>query len=293
MYDRAYAIATGIFVVVALTALVLTAYWLTGTDPARRPYVIVSEYSVAGLAEGSEILYRGVPAGRVESIAIDPDDPRRVLIGILVDPQVPVQRGTYAELQQRGLTGVAQVELAHVEATEPLPTSDENPARIPMAPSLLDQASDVGTQTLEILREVARAFDDVLNEENRARLRTVATRVDGLLMSVEQVAATLESDLPPALDSATRAADSVTALAERTTASMDEVDALIAELRATSAAARDVAEELAAGGGPDLDRALEAVSNAAQDLARLARNLASNPGQLLRGPRTPPGPGEE
>ena len=35
MYDRAYAIATGVFLVAALAALLVTAYWLTGADPDR------------------------------------------------------------------------------------------------------------------------------------------------------------------------------------------------------------------------------------------------------------------
>src|SRR5690606_30321097 len=113
MYDRAYAVATGAFVIAAIAALSLTAYWLAGVDPERRPYVVVSPYSVTGLAEGSEVLYRGVPAGRVERIGIDPDEPANVLIAIAVDAEIPVLESTFARLQQRGLTGTAQVELAY------------------------------------------------------------------------------------------------------------------------------------------------------------------------------------
>lgn len=293
MYDRSYAIATGVFVVAAVAALVLTAYWLAGADPDRRPYVVVSPYSVAGLSVGSEVLYRGVPAGRVEQIRIDPGDPGQVLVRIAVDPQTPVLRSTFARLHQRGLTGVAQIELEHEQPLEPLPTAAEHPARIPMVPGLIQQAADLGTQTLEIVHRVADSVEQLLNDENGATLRSVATRLDSLLLKAEQVAASVDAELPEALDTATRAADSVTELAERTTATMDDVDALIADLRATAAVARAVSEDVSASGAPGLDRVLETMDSAARELGRLAQALSNDPSQLLYGRRTPPGPGEE
>ncbi|MBN1240297.1 MAG: MCE family protein [Gammaproteobacteria bacterium] len=294
MHDRAYAIATGAFVVAALAVLFVTAYWLAGADPERRPYEIVSRYSVAGLSEGSEVLYRGVPAGRVERIRIDPADPAQVLIRIAVNPQIPVQRTTVARLHQRGLTGIAQIELEDEDhSSEPLPTRDEDPARIPMASSLLDEVTDAGTQALTMLSELAENLNETLDEQNRAQLRSVLTRVDRMLGSVEQVTEALQAELPRTLDNASRAADSVATLADRTTESMDEVDALIAELRETAAVARRLGEELSGSGVSGLDRALAAVDEAARDMARLARELAQQPQRLLQGRQTAPGPGEE
>jgi phospholipid/cholesterol/gamma-HCH transport system substrate-binding protein len=294
MHDRAFAIATGAFIVAALTTLVITAYWLMGADRERRPYVVVSQYSVAGLAEGSQVLYRGVPAGRVERIGIDPADPAQVLVDIAVDPEIPMLRGTFARLHQRGLTGVAQVELEDArDSAEPLPTSVDAPARIRMAPSLLDEVTDAGTQAIAMLSRLADSLSEALDEQNRAQLRSILTRVDGMLTSVEQVTQALEADLPRTLDGAARAADSVATLAERTTDSMDEVDALIAELRETAAVARRVGDELSGSGMPGIDRALEAVNGAAREMARLAQELARQPERLLRGRQTTPGPGEQ
>lgn len=292
MYDRAYAVATGVFLIAALAALTATAYWLTGVDPDRRPYVVVSPYSVAGLSVGSEVLYRGVKAGRVERIRIDPADPAQVLVHIAVEPQVPVLRSTRARLNQRGLTGVAQVELSHAQTAEPLPTAAEHPARIPMAPGLIQQATDLGTQTLEILNDVAVTIDRLLDAETGANLQSLTTRLDRLLVNAERIAVSLESELPDALDSATHAADSVAELAERTTASMEDVDALIAELRSTAAVARDIGENLSASSAPALESALESMNAAAAQLSSLAQALSNDPSQLLHGRRTQPGPGE-
>lgn len=295
MHDRAYAVATGLFVVVALAALAITAYWLTGADPERRPYVVVSAYSVAGLSAGSEVLYHGVPAGRVQAVRIDPADPGQVLIEIAVDAGIPVLESTFATLRQRGLTGVAQVELEHVGTdAKPLPTSKEAPARIRMAPSLIDEVTDAGTQALAIFREIARTLDEALNERNREKLASLGGRVDRLLASVESLTASLEAELPATLDGAARAADAVADLAERTSASMDDVDALIAELQATAATARALGEELSGTGVARLEETLASVDRAADEIARLARELARQPERILRGGgRAPPGPGEE
>lgn len=294
MHDRAYAIATGAFLVFAIAALLVVAYWLTGADQERRPFVVVSQYSVAGLTGGSEVLYRGVPAGRVQSIGLDPANPSSVLIEVAVNREVPVHAGTFARLRMRGLTGVAQVELEDSgELQAPLATSESNPARIRMAPSLLDEVTDAGTQALSMLSRMADSLGEVLNEDSREQVRSILTRVDSMLASAEHVTQTLEADLPRTLDGAARAADSVAALADRTTDSMDEVDALIAELHQTALIVQELGSELSGSGVPGLDRALEAVDRAAREMARLAQSLGRQPERLLRGRQTTPGPGEE
>jgi phospholipid/cholesterol/gamma-HCH transport system substrate-binding protein len=294
MYDRAYAFATGAFIVLALAALFVTVYWLTGLDTERRPYVVVSSYSVAGLAEGSQLLYRGVPAGRVDRIRIDPEDPSRVLVTINVDAQIPVHYSTYARLQTRGLTGTTQVELHDAgDRPEPLPTSRQDPARIPMHPSLVDEVTDAGTQALATLNIIVDVIGEALDEENLEQIRAALRRVDNTLTAAEQVALALEAELPRTLQGAARTAEAVTVLAERATSSMDEVDELIAELRETAAVARQLGEDLAGRTQPGIDRALEAFDRAAQEIGRLAQSLARQPERLLRGSRLSPGPGEE
>lgn len=294
MYDRAYALATGAFVVLALAALFVTAYWLTGADPERRPYTVVSSYSIAGLGEGSQVLYRGVPAGRVNSIAIDPADSSQVLVDIGVDPGIPVNYSTYARLLQRGLTGVAQIELRdNGERPEPLPTTRQDPARIEMEASLVDEVTDAGTRALATLNGLADSLQEMLDEQTIERLRTVLGRIDRTMASVEQAAAVLEEDLPRMLDGAQRSVDAVGALAERATLSMEEVDELIAELRETAAVARRLGEELSGRTAPGVERALDALDRAAQEISRLARTLAREPERLLRGTQRALGPGEE
>jgi phospholipid/cholesterol/gamma-HCH transport system substrate-binding protein len=297
MYDRAYALATGGFIVAALTALFFTAYWLTGIDPDRRPYIVVSSHSVAGLSDGSQVLYRGVPAGRVDLIRIDPENPARVLVSISVDRDIPVHYSTFARLHQRGLTGVAQVELHDTgQHPEPLPTSPADPGRIPMEPSLVDQVTDAGTAALATLNNLADTLQRTLQEENIEQLQTMIARIDSTLAAIEQVADVLGQELPQTLEGATRSVDAVADFAARATVSMNEVDELVAELRETAIVARRLGEQVEGQMAPGLDRtfeAFEAFERAAAEISRLAQTLTREPERILRGSRIAPGPGEE
>jgi phospholipid/cholesterol/gamma-HCH transport system substrate-binding protein len=295
MHDRAYALATGVFLVLAIVALIVTGYWLVGADPERRPYIVVAETSVAGLGVGSLVLYRGVPAGRVEGIRINPANPEQVFVRIAVGPEIPVHHSTYARLRQRGFTGVAELELDDTgRHPQPLLTVADEPARIPLRPSLLDEATDAGFAIVENLNELSERLADLIDDENRERLRSVLARLDGTLAAAEALAQALESDLPRTLDSASRSMDAVGAFAERATMSMDQVDELVVELREAAALARRLGDEIGGRAVPGVDRAIEAVDRAAREMARLAQSLAQQPEGLLRGRgRQAPGPGEE
>jgi phospholipid/cholesterol/gamma-HCH transport system substrate-binding protein len=295
MHDRSYALATGIFVVVAIAVLLVTGYWLAGTDPEQRPYIVMSEHSVSGLGQGSQVLYRGVSAGRVDDIRIDPQDPAQVLVRIVVRPEIPVHHSTFARLRQRGLTGVSQVELDDTgRHPQPLLTTAHEPARIQMRPGLLDEVTEGGMQALESLNELADSLNAVLDAENRERMRSILARVDRTLHAAERVAQALEADLPRTLDSTARSMEAMAALADRAALSMDEIDALVVDLREVAAVARRFGDDISGRAVPGVDRALDAVDRAAREMARLAQSLTQQPESLLRGRQRPaPGPGEE
>jgi hypothetical protein len=84
-----------------------------------------------------------VPAGRVESIQINPADPAQIFVRIAISPEIPVHHSTYAQLRQRGFTGVAEIELDDSgRHPQPLLTVPDAPARIPLRPSLMQQATE-------------------------------------------------------------------------------------------------------------------------------------------------------
>ena len=98
MESRAYALMTGLFVVVLAAAVVAWANWLAKEPVARKAYLVVSTIPVTGLNPQAQVRYRGMSVGRVVSMKLDSKDARRILIDIEVDDNIPITAGTYAQL---------------------------------------------------------------------------------------------------------------------------------------------------------------------------------------------------
>jgi phospholipid/cholesterol/gamma-HCH transport system substrate-binding protein len=82
-----------------------------GVDRDMARYEIAFSGSVSGLQRGGQVLYRGIPVGRVADIRIDPDDVETVLVAVEIDRETPIKSDTVATLESQGLTGIAYVQL--------------------------------------------------------------------------------------------------------------------------------------------------------------------------------------
>ncbi|MGH8278274.1 MAG: MlaD family protein [Gammaproteobacteria bacterium] len=290
MNNRAYALATGIFVLLLGTAVIVAAVWLGGTRRASEPYVVVTTGSVAGLVPHSTIFFRGITAGHVTSIRFDPADPRKILIGIDVDRGTPVTRDTYAVLGLQGLTGASQLDLETTgSSTELLPTSARAPAEIALRPSLLGKLSDAAPELMQQLQQIASALNALLDAGNRAHVAKLIAQADQASAGLVKLEADLDAEarrLPPLTAHLQTTLGQVDALA----ASLGRLSSETAELARTG---RDAGHTLNAQTLPRLDVALQQISAAAAELRRLSASLRANPQQLLSGRERPaPGPGE-
>ena len=139
MESRAYALITGLFVLGIAGCIVLWAHWLAKTPLARTPYRVVSTLAVSGLNPEAHVRYRGMGVGRVSAIALDPKDPRRILVNIEVDDTVPVTKGTYAQLGMEGITGIAYVHLLDdYKDMTPAAKAPDGVVELPLRPAFFD-----------------------------------------------------------------------------------------------------------------------------------------------------------
>jgi phospholipid/cholesterol/gamma-HCH transport system substrate-binding protein len=109
--DNRYLIA-GLFIIVLSVGVALAFIALAGSE--RRddvPYRIHFAESVSGLSLGEPVKFRGVDVGDVDSISLNPDDPRVVEVGIRLRKDTPVTTETRATLKLKGITGGVFVEL--------------------------------------------------------------------------------------------------------------------------------------------------------------------------------------
>ncbi len=302
MYNHAYALVTGAFLVLLTAGALLVAWWLTGADAQSRPYVVVTEGGVTGLGEGSQVFFRGVRAGRVEQITINPEQAAEILIRISVNEAIPVSRGTYATLQLSGLTGLTQIELDDTrEDLRPLPTSAEAPAKIPMRPGLFDRFVASGPELLANINELTLRLTELFDEDTRARVSGILERTDQLIGGMDRLTAQVEAEIARSSDAVAEALDAMGGLIGeaggalgRVDGVLERVDEMMVELSQVAAAGRQLTEDLGTQALPGLESLLGELEASGRELGRLARDLRRRPESALYGrPRPPPGPGEE
>jgi len=119
MESRAYAFITGLFVIGLVAAIVAWASWLSQEPVDRKTYRVIATTPVSGLNAQAQVRYRGISVGRVTTIRIDPNDRHKILIDIEVNSDIPVTRGTYAQLGLEGITGISYVHLLDEVLGEP------------------------------------------------------------------------------------------------------------------------------------------------------------------------------
>ena len=105
MENRSHALVAGLFALILGFSTVAALWWFGGKKEATNQYVVVTKRNVTGLNPQAQVRYRGIRVGKVETIALDPNDVRNILIGISIDKNIPVTRGKRPSLVIRGLPG--------------------------------------------------------------------------------------------------------------------------------------------------------------------------------------------
>lgn len=114
MITRLQKIRLGIFFVVSITALIILIGVIVVPDLLKDKdiyYVGFINISLTGLQEGSKVKYHGINVGQVTDISIDPEDIRRVIVELSLEPDVPIKQDTKADITMLGITGLKVIEL--------------------------------------------------------------------------------------------------------------------------------------------------------------------------------------
>lgn len=135
----------GLFVCLCVASLVGFVIWVKGgNDKDFVNYTVLFPDSVSGLEEGAQVLYRGVPVGKVEALRLPKEHDDDIRVDIRVKNDVPVHKTSHAELALAGITGVVNVNLTAPEdkddaaaperlAGEPYPIIEGRPSALEAA----------------------------------------------------------------------------------------------------------------------------------------------------------------
>jgi phospholipid/cholesterol/gamma-HCH transport system substrate-binding protein len=268
MEIRASYVIVGAVVLALLAGLAAFSLWLVeaGVDRDVARYEIAFEGSVSGLPEGGQVLYRGIPVGRVGEIRIDPTNVENVLVVVEVDRETPIKEDTVATLEFQGLTGIAYVQLrGGTQASARLDPNAEAPPRSGSRRSALEQVFESTPDLLVRALAVVDRLGLLLADEN---LDAVA----GTLRNVETLTAVLAERSDDVDAVLAGAADMTGAVQETAT----EVKHLATDLRQLTGRLDQQVE----GVGGDLVGTLTELRGAASSLAGAAGQLEQLLGQL-------------
>lgn len=306
MENRAHALAAGLFTLLLGLAAAGFVWWLGQNNQAVDYYLLEGHDNVTGLNVQAPVRYRGIRAGRVESIDIDPKDRRLILVRISLDARYPLTAGTVAKLNTQGVTGLAYIQLED-DGKDPRPLigADGKTPRIALSPTLLDtlgaQAGDVVEQVNVLAARLTRLLDDK-NLRNFARsLESLAAASDSLKSSLDDlppVVAALQrtfsdanvAKLSSVLSGLEKTAGEAAPLAQEIRAAMRTVTSLTSRL---DKLAGDAGGELTNTTLPRANALVQELATSSRQLSRLIETIDREPQALVFGRVAPaPGPGE-
>lgn len=307
MENRSHALMAGIFTLVLLAAATLTAIWIGRDRTQLQPYEIISATAVTGLNPQSAVRYQGVPVGRVQSLALNPDKPGQVRIRIGVAPNTPITESTWAELGVQGVTGMANVDLRDDGTSlKRLESSVQHPAAIPLRPGFLDRIEQRGDKLITNVEVATEQLKRVLSEQNVQALTASLQNATDITQSLKEASRDLGptlTKLGPLMESlgstsrqADRAAREVADLAQQARQSLARLNAPDGALASATRSLNDIALAAARLDGetlPAITGMATSVSAAARGAAVTLRRVDSTPQSFLFGPApVAPGPGE-
>jgi phospholipid/cholesterol/gamma-HCH transport system substrate-binding protein len=271
METRASHLVVGIFVLVLSIGAAIFGVWLAHRDIDRTfsEYEIVFPGSVFGLQDGSQVVFRGVPVGRVTDIRIDPADADQVLVEIEIDQATPVAMDTHAVLVPQGVTGLLVVELRGGDASAPPRVAEGG--RRPQIAGQVSAIEQVFTSTPEILARAVIILERIgtaLSDENIAQLTSTLANLETLTGTIAERA--------PDIDRLLAASADIGEDAQATLAGMAGLVGTVDRLATTL-------EAEIAGLGNKGDAALAEIEGA----ARAARNLAWRADRVLAASEEP------
>jgi phospholipid/cholesterol/gamma-HCH transport system substrate-binding protein len=228
METKANYVIVGIFTLVAIFAAFAFVYWTAtiGDRGETAPLRVRILGAASGLTRGSDVLFNGVPVGKVQRVYLDINDPTIAIADTLIDRLTPVTKSTRADIGIAGLTGQAKIELRGANLEEPklLDVAEETGvvAEITANPSavsnLLESAQDIFTRADGVLSNLQGFITDV---------RGPLTRTINNAEKFSQALADNSGGVDRFLASVTKLADQLAGASDKLEATLDAAEGLI------------------------------------------------------------------
>ncbi len=259
METRANHVWVGIVALLLLGALALFIIWLARLGQGDLDeYDIFFKQSVAGLANGSQVSFAGVPAGQVSEIALWEKDPQFVRVRIKVQDEVPILVGTTATIQG-SFTGVSTILLDGARRGANPITCETGTAGLrcpegkPVIPTKAGGLGEILANApllLERLATLTERLTLLLSDQNQGQIAGILANTNAMTADLARATPELRAvaaELQITLREASESLDAFEQVTRSTDRLLNEEGAAIAEeLRGTLRAANGAAQSLEA-----------------------------------------------
>lgn len=305
MENRSHALMAGLFTVAFLLAAAAALWWLGGGSTESRRYLLETRGNVTGLNLEAQVRYRGIRAGKVQSIRPDPQDADILLVEISVDRAYSLTDKTVARLNLQGITGLTYVMLEE-SGEDGVPLQDGGGAlpRLKIQPGIIqklgEQTGDIAAQLAELSLRLNRLFDDRNLRNLQHTLDNLSTASDGL-REVPRLMDSLHAVFSPAnrarletlLSHLEKTAGEAAPLAAEARALVGNLNTLARRFDGLTATAGEAGARLTHETLPRAEALMIEATQATRRLDALLDTLNATPQALLFGASAPrPGPGE-
>lgn len=301
MQGRVNYTVVGVFVVVLITVLCAAIFWMSTMNGSKNyhTYLVYVHEDVTGLSAESPVRFNGVKVGYVESLRLDPTNPKLVRLKLGIEPGIPVTTSTYAILNAQGVTGVVYVNLKAETETAPLlvAASGEPYPVIPSRPSLLMQLSTVLPEVTKDIQNLSANVAQVLDTQNRTSIRDSLKNIAAVTKTLAdnstdftETMHSLDNTLANVSEASNRLPDTISKLNN----TLSSVNNLSVQMNGTSAALKQTTQNFSDQVIPSAQQALSHLSHATMSMQQLTDELQRDPSMLVRGKQPAQlGPGEK
>jgi phospholipid/cholesterol/gamma-HCH transport system substrate-binding protein len=248
METKANHLVIGGFVLLMVGAAFAFVYWIENfmNGGSSRQYHVVFNGSVQGLAEAGGVLFNGLRVGSVKSLAIMPEDTRKVRAVIAVAEDTPVRENSRARISQQGLAGWVALEITPGTPDSPILQAKAGEALPVIEADLGGAGGSVMSAVPEALGN-ANALFSRLNEmvaSNQDLVHRTAKNIESFTGMLDQN----KDDISAIIKDARGLSSRFTSLADKLEGAVDQVtggdNSVVAQAQAAATSFRKLAEKL-------------------------------------------------
>lgn len=222
-------VKVGIFLTSTLAMLVAGLAVVAGyRGGSEETYTVIFEESVLGLSKGGQVVYEGVPIGRVDDIRIG--DRQRAVVKIVIDTErITLYKGVKAKLEIYSLaTGQMIVALA---GGDPEKGPHPRAQAIPTAPSIYAALGTEASDLIEDIRLIVAQLKVGLSGMEEGQLTAMLGDTQAAIASVGDLAKHMQEDVARVARQFERVATGVEVGVERFNDAIPEVHRLAERAR--------------------------------------------------------------